>query len=396
MKLALLLVFVQAMTSMDDDVGLDPLPISTVITEWDPQVIQYLQSKAFMDSDMPVKEKPTRKHPADLLHQQMSPQSVSLYSDEALARTQVYFGNPELFKLKETKISSSTQSLYTMTPTAMSVPPGLEIPMDDTEIWSFPHMTTFQVQAPETCTPELWMQTSEARLRLDERFLKYYPTVDGSPGFWDFKWGFNPKPDQPILQFLLSLPRGTDCQHNYILRSLKRTFPKGLQGEKLVMPVAKNRHWHPVLRLHYMPSSELSPWVPLLFRLYCYFHAIPEIGWYYPLIHILNRKGFDFEFDSAWTYEGRMIALYSSFARLMEYPSSKFTGDPIHGVQFYNFLVFLGHKLKVQNYHLLHPIRSHTRQESGVYYISHAELSQIVAVDARLVEMYAQEFRMTM
>ena len=102
-----------------------------------------------------------------------------------------------------------------------------------------------------------------------------------------------------------------------------------------------------------MPLVESSSWVPLLFLFHCYYHALPNIGWYFPLAQVMDPQ-FEFEYNPAWNYWKVLAHIYRTFARGMGYRPETvetFQGDSVHAIQFYNFLLCWtrNYKLKAAN-----------------------------------------------
>ena len=84
----------------------------------------------------------------------------------------------------------------------------------------------------------------------------------------------------------------------------------------------------------------------------------------YPLKDLLNRDRFDFEYSpSSWSVLRRLGQIYSVFAWTMDYPDDIYLGEVSHGIQFYNFILFLGQTLYVSGCQQLLPTKSELKNQ---------------------------------
>ena len=276
---------------------------------------------------------------------------TSYYSNEALARQRLYFGNPQklLPLLRRNKgVDKRTFNPKRDPAEFIALPAGLVIPIDDSEISSPSHMSIMEVGSPsKECAPELeWVtgKNGEKKYQVTLNDGPFAIQYDETQSVWRLEWhlrGSAAVRDQ-VTQVILRLPHGQGCQ--YTLRHVVREC-----DENRPVFMAKHRHWHPRLKLLRMPKARGvgTAWVPMLLKLHSYFHAMPEFGWYYPLADIVNPV-FDFDFShSSWHVWRKLAQLYVSFAERMAYPAM-FRGNSIEAVDFYNFVLFLGQTFKVK------------------------------------------------
>ena len=321
---------------------------------------------------------------------------TDVYSHLDLAQRQVYYGNPRVLlpELQQLKPGLMGYNTNVHSKNFISLQPGLEVPIDDNEIWPHKHQTEVQIGVTDPrCQPQLYWAGANGRVAIrwqpNQLRVKYLETKR----VWQLRFVFGMWRSGPITQVFLAVPHvaGVDCR--YQLRTVIRmdVDPLALQLKLPPRPMAQRRCWHPAIQVWRFP--EQTRWVPLVFHLYLYTTAVTQVLWYYPLSHVINPK-YEFVYDAdKWGHWKHLYKFYDAFthhvddARLM---SVGYTTQQKKVVAFYNFLVHLAKVLRIPGCELLRRVETHlVAQGIKVYYLTE---NQTMLLMQKLNQYRWQEF----
>ena len=255
----------QAMMNNDFSMDIDenmPLPISTTQFTWEPEQLQFLEQ--FAQNTDTISGWPT-------------------VTASSATQDVKYYGNPRML-LPHLLRSRSQQHLVEFNAERnpllfVALPPGLQVPVDQDAGWALSHTSRFEVEAPPFCKPEfelLLYQEAKLTHLLERRRLPEQAIQYRGGSYWQVAYSW---PQVKHGQVVMYLPvSNSECA--YQLRYADRQVESGESKENKPMAISKRGH-HPSIVIRGPIPTGVKRWIPLLYRIHTWYHAVPERGWFY-------------------------------------------------------------------------------------------------------------------